>query len=91
MRYRRPKPVLIAQRMGDWTDTVKNIGGGIFNVFESGEQAKGAANVLAAQQQAMLAQQGGMFGGGGTSMGTLLMLGGAGLLVYLLLKKKKAS
>lgn len=83
------KNTLIARPMstplsGAW-DVLESIGKGALNVFQSGEQAKGAAAVLQAQQAAQQAQM----QDSGISTGTLLMIGALGIGAVLLLKKKK--
>lgn len=86
-------PVLISRRMpshalSGWSDAVKSIGSGVFDIFASAEQAKGAANALQQQQQFAMMQQGTILG---FQPSTLLLLGGLGVGAYLLLRKKKSA
>lgn len=78
---------LIARPMGlsGFWDVLEKVGKAGINVFQSGEQAKGAAAVLQAQQAAQTAQ----LQQNGISTGTILIIGAAGLAAVLLLKKKK--
>ena len=75
--------------LSGWTDTLKSVGGSVFNVFSAGEQAKGAAAAMQAQAAANASMTGG--GGLGIQPMTILLLGGVGLGAFLLLRKKKTA
>ncbi len=78
---------LIARRgysgVGDFWDSLEDVGSGILKVYNAGQQASGAAQANKDLAAALAAQHGGI------STGTILLLGAFGLGAILLITRKK--
>ncbi len=78
---------LIARRgysgVGDFWDSLEDVGSGILKVYNAGQQASGAAQANKDLAAALAAQHGGI------STGTILLIGAFGLGAILLITRKK--
>jgi len=69
--------------VGDFWDTLEDVGSGVLKVYNAGQQSAGAAQANKDLAAALAAQHGGI------STGTLLLIGAFGLGAVLLITRKK--
>jgi hypothetical protein len=69
--------------VGDFWDTLEDVGSGVLKVYNAGQQASGAAQANKDLAAALAAQHGGI------STGTWLMIGAFGIGAVLLITRKK--